>query len=280
LCVCIIAQSPSSFMDSVAGQAPQPHAAQLLVKHPTHVVCGRPTSSSASALAAEPDSDADSNDDKVLPALDVQPNLQDKFRHYTSSNHDLWEAVYPPHVQKETVQVSAMRLPGKSVTRIMQLHPLLATTSPDGLELVRCATTLLLQASARSLARQCQGKRVQFDKVQDLCKEVRELNFLCPLDGVLDTSSRRKPILAPAHMCINNGHSGTAQGRAQGAQLGGKPAPKSCPGQKSAPTCTSGSKKRSTTASTARSERPIKAAKTQTDAPGIWSFFHRAQAGG
>merc|ERR1719471_147388 len=101
----------------------------------------------------------------------------------------------------------------------MQLHPLLTSTSPDGLELVRCATTLLLQASAKILARKSQGQKVEFDRVQDACREVQELRFLCPLDGVLDASSRRQPDCALASMCLNGSNRRQMQGHAQGSKL-------------------------------------------------------------
>jgi len=267
------------FMERIAGQAAHPAVGQLGVKQQQDIACGKPIS--PTLPAAEPDADTDTNDDDTaLPALDVSSGLQDWFAHYTNSERELWEVVRPLHVQKEVMQVSALRLPGAAVARIMQLHPLFASTSPDGLELVRCSTTLLLQASARMLAHRSQGQRVGFDRVEDVCQEVQELQFLRPLDGVLDTSSRRKPAFALASRCTNDSKHEKSQGHAQEAQLTGNAIEKSCHREQSTPTRTKASKRRNKAAGISGSGRPVKAAKIETDAPGIRSFFRRAQAGG
>lgn len=274
-------------MERVAGQVPFPAAAELVVKQQQDVARGRPIP--ATSVAAEPAADTDSDDDAALPALDVGPGLQDRLARYGDIDRELWEVVYPLHVQKEVMQVSALRFPGAAVTRIMQLHPFFASASPDGLELVRCATTLLLQASARSLARRSQGQLVEFDRVQDVCQEVQELHFLRPLDSVLDTSSRRTPALALASRCFKDGFSRGAapvgksresQGHGQGAQLAGNAPKKNCHREQSLPPRTKGSKRESKAAGTSGSGRSNKIAKKQAEAPGIWTFLRRAEAGG
>eukprot|EP00747_Dinoflagellata_sp_TGD_P197133 gnl/TRDRNA2_/TRDRNA2_68122_c0_seq1.p1 gnl/TRDRNA2_/TRDRNA2_68122_c0~~gnl/TRDRNA2_/TRDRNA2_68122_c0_seq1.p1 ORF type:complete len:412 (-),score=90.96 gnl/TRDRNA2_/TRDRNA2_68122_c0_seq1:72-1307(-) len=105
---------------------------------------------------------------------------------------ELWERARPRALRREAATVRSQRLPVAALNRIMKLHPDLHTRSAEALDVINCATVLLLQAVTQSGARSksALGQRViQFEDVRQACLSAKELQFLLPLSSTMDASA-------------------------------------------------------------------------------------------
>jgi len=107
-------------------------------------------------------------------------------------HRELWERVRPRAVRREAASVKELRMPNTVVSRLMKIHPDHQVRSSEALEIMNCSMVLLLQAVARAAVRvRASQSKVQFEDLRQACLNARELQFLQPLSGTLDASSRR-----------------------------------------------------------------------------------------
>jgi len=101
----------------------------------------------------------------------------------------LWERVRPFAIRREAAEVRALRLPAAAVNRVARLNPSLQSTTPNAIEILSHATSMMLSAVAKAAAKEKHGGRVTGDDVRNVCTTFRELRFMHPLAASLDSSA-------------------------------------------------------------------------------------------
>jgi len=143
--------------------------------------------------AAEDDasSDAEGADGGMPGAPDEPPLPEEAWKDRPLAERELWERVRPRALRREAARVRELKLPTAAVNRLMRVHPDLQTKSSEALEVINCATVLLLQAMGQATVRgrKAAGHTVRLEDVKQVCLNNRELHFLLPLSATLDASA-------------------------------------------------------------------------------------------
>eukprot|EP00927_Polykrikos_kofoidii_P030058 TRINITY_DN25933_c0_g1_i1.p1 TRINITY_DN25933_c0_g1~~TRINITY_DN25933_c0_g1_i1.p1 ORF type:complete len:560 (-),score=130.76 TRINITY_DN25933_c0_g1_i1:72-1751(-) len=105
---------------------------------------------------------------------------------------ELWERVRTRPIRREAAEVQALKLPNSVVNRLMKLHPGVSMRTAEATDVVNLSAVVLMRAVMAAAVRGTKpGSRVQFEDIRQACLAARELQFLLPLQGSLDTSATR-----------------------------------------------------------------------------------------
>jgi len=109
---------------------------------------------------------------------------------YPADERELWERVRTRALRREAAQITSLRLPAASLSRLMKLGTSLHMRGAESLEIINYATVLLLLAVARVAAHaKAPGQRIQFQDIRQTCLTARELSFLLPVTATMDASA-------------------------------------------------------------------------------------------
>jgi len=157
----------------------------------------------ASGGECSDDSDLEQPDANVLGINLGEAHAQSALRdeqwiNYPAAERELWERVRTRALRREAAQITALRLPAASLSRLMKLSASLHMRSAESLEIINYATVLLLLAVTRAAARaRAPGQRIQFQDIRQTCLTARELSFLLPVTATLDASALALRFQAP-----------------------------------------------------------------------------------
>eukprot|EP00933_Yihiella_yeosuensis_P050953 TRINITY_DN48763_c0_g1_i1.p1 TRINITY_DN48763_c0_g1~~TRINITY_DN48763_c0_g1_i1.p1 ORF type:complete len:432 (-),score=131.81 TRINITY_DN48763_c0_g1_i1:106-1347(-) len=162
----------------------------------------------------------DSDDD---PGPREEPLPAEPWQSYPARERELWERQRPRALRREAQDVRSLRLPQTAVTRLMRLHPHLPLRSAEAVEIINLSTVMFLQSVTRAAARgsgKTSGGIIGFEDLRQACQQIKELQFLHPLNCSLDPSSfvLRKTVGDEAEdgkTAKRNGIAKSAEGSAQ-----------------------------------------------------------------